>query len=276
MTDILEAATHIDVAPIDETDPVAEATLPPQFYELTEPLTVERHGAWRLLPGDLAFARDANSIMLATSEFAAASRSYPILFAGNDGLPIALLGLERSNDFVASGRWAADTYIPAYIRRHPFIFFATEEPDRFVLGIDVTSPRIVRGGDRGVALFDGDTASAATTQALHFCEAFRRDCAVTRRFADALLERDLLVDRRATVTLPGGGAFDIDGFKLVDRDRFDALDDATILDWHRTGWLAAIQFHFASLDRFQALLDRRAGAAAAPSAHSDSPSQGTS
>jgi hypothetical protein len=269
MTDMTELAAGAEVAPIGEGDTVADMAESPQFYDLTEPLTAEKHGAWRLLPGDLAFARDANSVMLAASEFAAASRSYPILFAGNDGLPIALLGLERHNDFVASGRWAADSYVPAYIRRHPFIFYATEEPQRFVLGIDVASPRIARGGDRGVALFDGDAASAATAQALQFCEAFRRDCAVTRLFADALLERDLLVDRRAAVTLPGGGAFDIDGFKLVDRDRFDALDDATVLDWHRKGWLAAIQFHFASLDRFQALLDRRAGAVTAPSAHSE-------
>jgi hypothetical protein len=252
----------LEIEAIAEDTPLKDTIFPPLFYRRTEPLTKEVHAGWRLLPGDFAFARDTNTVMLAASEFAAASRSYPILFAGNDGLPVALLGLERHNEFVTDGVWATDDYVPAYIRRYPFIFYATEEPDRFVLGLDVSSPRVARAGDQGVALFDGEAPSPATTEALQFCEAFRRDGETTRAFADALAAHDLLIDRRANVTLPGGAAFDIAGFKVVDRERFDALDDATLGEWHRKGWLAAVHFHLSSLSRFQNLLDR---AAAAPS-----------
>lgn len=225
------------------------------FYKRPEPLTAAEHGAWRLLPGDSAFAADANTVMLAASEFAAASRSYPILFAGADRSPVALVGLERSNLFVTGGQWAEDAYIPAYVRRYPFIFYATDEAERFVLGLDTGCDRIIRDGEGGVALFDGDRASAMTTQALHFCEAFRRDVEATTAFVGAL--KDLLIDQRAAVTLASGENFDIDGFQVVDRTRFAALDDATVIDWYRKGWLALVHFHLASLDRFQALLDRQ-------------------
>ncbi|CAN5747628.1 SapC family protein [soil metagenome] len=236
-------------APPEITGPAA------LFYARPEPLTAAEHGDWRLLPGDSAFAAETNTVMLAVSEFAAASRTYPILFAGADQSPVALVGLERSNLFVTDGQWAEDAYIPAYVRRYPFIFYATDEAERFVLGLDTGCDRIVRDGERGVALFDGDQASAMTTQALHFCEAFRRDVEATTAFVGAL--KDLLIDQRAAVTLESGESFDIDGFQVVDRARFAALDDATVIDWHRKGWLALVHFHLASLDRFQALLNRQ-------------------
>lgn len=236
-------------APPEITGPAA------LFYARPEPLTAAEHGDWRLLPADSAFAAETNTVMLAVSEFAAASRTYPILFAGADQSPVALVGLERSNLFVTDGQWAEDAYIPAYVRRYPFIFYATDEAERFVLGLDTGCDRIVRDGEGGVALFDGDQASAMTTQALHFCEAFRRDVEATTAFVGAL--KDLLIDQRAAVTLESGESFDIDGFQVVDRARFAALDDATVIDWHRKGWLALVHFHLASLDRFQALLNRQ-------------------
>jgi len=241
-----------------DTDLAERPAETPLFYARPEPLTVAVQGDWRLRPGGYAFAADTNIVMLAATEFAAAARSYPILFAGNDGSPVALLGLERANLFVADGQWAEDCYIPAYVRRYPFVFYATGEADRFVLGIDVESDRIVREGEEGAALFDGDTASVLTTQALHFCEAFRRDSEATILFAEALAP--LLIDQRAAITLVSGERFDIDGFRVVDRERFAALDDATVLEWHRKGWLALVHFHLASLDRFQALLDRQQAA----------------
>jgi hypothetical protein len=139
---------------------------------------------------------------------------------------------------------------PAYVRRYPFVFYATEDADHYVLGIDATSDRLAKGGETGVALFNDQAASPVTTEALHFCEAFRRDIAVTRKFADDLGEHELLVSQQASVTLTNGVSFDIDGFQVVDEKRLSGIDDATIGNWHRRGWLALIHFHLASLDRF--------------------------
>ncbi|MES2696694.1 MAG: mannonate dehydratase, partial [Verrucomicrobiota bacterium] len=44
---------------------------------------------------------------------------------------------------------------------------------------------------------------------------------------------------------------------LYDPAKFAALDDATVLAWHKNGWLALIQFHLASLDHFNTLLVRQ-------------------
>jgi hypothetical protein len=45
---------------------------------------------------------------------------------------------------------------------------------------------------------------------------------------------------------------------VIDAGRFAALDDATVVDWHRRGWLALAQLHLTSLGRFPELVARQA------------------
>jgi hypothetical protein len=63
-------------------------------------------------------------------------RSYPIVFAGNGNLPVAVQGLERVNLFVGrDGQWADRHYLPAYLRRYPFVLIGQPGGKGFVLGI---------------------------------------------------------------------------------------------------------------------------------------------
>lgn len=245
------------------SNPVQAAGLP-LFYRDPQPLSSTAHAAWRLKDGDVAFAAEAAFVPLVIGELAAAARCYPVVFAGEDAQPIAVLGLERRNLFVEDGRWAPDAYVPAYVRRHPFGFMATVDPDGFALAIDGRSDRLTREGGEGAPLFENGAPSAVTRQALAFCNAFQAEAVATRDFADALRAQDLLIDRRADATLPDGRRMGLDGFQIVDAQKFAALPDTAVLDWHAKGWLALANAHLTSLERFAALLDRQA-AVVAPS-----------
>lgn len=236
----------------------------PLFYRDPQPLAAGLHADWRLKDGDAAFAAETPYVPIVVGELAAAARCYPVVFAAGDAQPIAVLGLERRNLFVADGRWDEESYVPAYVRRYPFGFIATSNPDGFALAIDIGSDRVVRSGDEGAALFQDGKPTELTRQALNFCDAFGRDAEVTRLFAIALKEKDLLIDRRADATLPDGRKLGLDGFQIVDPAKFAALDDETLSAWHRQGLLGLVHHHLASLDRFQALLARQAKLAAAP------------
>lgn len=230
----------------------------PIFYVTPEPLSSERHAGWRMKEGDMTFAAKAACVPLMLSEFAIASRDFPVLFAEANAAPITLLGLEADNLFVENGRWAEDVYIPAYVRRYPFTMVRANDANGFVMVIDAASDRIARDGDEGVALFEDGQPSAFTRQVVTFCEHFHADALATEAFSAALKTQNLLIDRRADITLPDGGKMGVNGFQVIDRDRFATLDDAVVLDWHRKGWLALVHFHLASLDRFQNLMHRRA------------------
>lgn len=242
------------------TDTMTQARptgLPP-FYRDPRALSREAHAAWRLVEGDAGFAADAPYVPIVAAEFARAGQSYPVVFAMPEAVPVAVLGLEQRNLFVRDGQWASGTYVPAYVRRYPFGFIATEEPGGFVLAIDAGSDRVAEGGDAGLALFDAGEPAERTRQALAFCDAYQAESEATRAFTDALKAQDLLIERRADATLPDGRTFGLQGFQIVDAVKFAALDDAAVLDWHKRGWLALVHFHLASLERFQALIARQA------------------
>jgi len=148
--------------------------------------------------------------------------------------------------------------VPAYVRRYPFAFVATINPDGFALAIDSGSDRVAQTGGEGEPLFADGAPSELTRQALAFCDSFQAEAAATKAFTDALTEQGLLIDRRADATLPDGRTLGLEGFQIVDAEAFGKLADETVLAWHRQGWLALVHFHLASLERFTALLDRQA------------------
>lgn len=234
------------------------APLLPLFYNDLQPLHAERHAAWRLKQGDASFASETPYVPIVVGELAAAARSYPVVFAADGAQPIAILGLERRNLFFGDdGHWVPDTYVPAYVRRYPFAFIGTVKPDGFALAIDAGAERVVQSGSDGAALFENGKPSALTREALDFCAAFGRDAELTQLFATALQEKELLIDRRADATLLDGRKLGLDGFQIVDAEKFAALADHIVLDWHRRGWLALVHFHLASLDCFSDLLVRQ-------------------
>ncbi len=213
--------------------------------------------------GGYGFTEQSVSVPVSVSEFSAAGRDYPIVFAANNAAPIVLLGLKDKNLSIADGQWDEALYIPAYIRRYPFGAVRVDETSEPVMMIDAASERVVQAdaqspSDEGMALFDDRQPSDFLKKMLSFCEQFHNDAMRTLAFSEALKEADLLVDRRADVTLPNeGGKLGVAGFQVIDPERFSNLDDARVLDWHRKGWLGLIHLHLTSLERFQSLMRRQ-------------------
>lgn len=227
----------------------------PLFYGSLRPLDASLHATLRLKGCDFSFAAASPSIPIVVSEFAQASRHYPVVFANPDATPVVVLGVEGRNAFLNAGRWAPGTYIPAYARRYPFGFLRIEDSDRYILGVDFECDGLVES--EGEPLFENGRPAGVTQRALGFCEAFRSEAETTVAFMRALEGRDLLVERRADVVLPDGRNLALDGFKVVDPERFASLDAPTLAEWHARGWLALVTLHLASLERFPELLSRR-------------------
>jgi len=250
------------------TEPSPAPNLP-VFYARPVPLDARQHASWRLLGGDAAFAADTPWLPITVSEFVASSRCYPIVFvgAGREVSPVAVLGLEKANLFVEAGRWAEDVYVPAYVRRYPFVLIAAPDRQTFALGIDEASSRIAQGGEAGVALFEpGGAAAEITKQAMEFCRLFNLDAGRTGAFCQALADAGVLAERRAEVALNSGRKLGLVGFQVIDPQKLLELPIETVLEWHRSGWLALAYYHLSSMDRFLALVPRQSRRDGAPAA----------
>ena len=224
----------------------------PLFYRRPELLSSAAHGAWRIKPAGLGFAAQTNSVPVMVGEFIAAARHYPLVFAGPEHAPVAVLGLEARNRFVKGDAWEPGAYVPAYVRRYPFVF--AEVNDAVVLAIDADAPMLVKAGEEGSALFEDGKPTELTRQALQFCDAFNREHAATRTFVERLVEEKLLVERSANITLPRGRKTTLTGFFVVDAEVFAKLSETVVVEWHRKGWLALVHAHLVSLARFTDLL----------------------
>ena len=230
----------------------------PQLYRLPRPLQPQRHGGTYFVPPPgYGFATQVNSVPLNAVEFALASRFYPIVFAGAAPfLPLAVLGLRPGRNLMldGAGQWAKGAYVPAYIRRYPFIFLEDQAGERLTLCIDEGANML--SNSAGEPLFVDGQPSPFVQRATEFCANFQRQHLATRGFAAALAEHDLLVEKAATAKLPTGEEVQLAGFRQVDEAKFNALADDVFLDWRRKGWLPLVYFHLVSIHNWSLLAER--------------------
>ena len=105
---------------------------PPLFYTDPTPLTPSTHGKIKVRADrDFLFAKDTNAVPLTTPEFVLAARHYPIVFVGDELVPTAALGFRPDQNLFVSedGNWERRCYIPAYVRRYPFILLGRQDDE---------------------------------------------------------------------------------------------------------------------------------------------------
>jgi len=230
------------------------------IYETATPLSSEAHRDLSVRADGFGFAAGINSVPVLSAEFAQIGAEAPIVFAGEDAgtMPAAILGLKADeNLFVgADGAWTG-RYVPAFLRRYPFVFAEQgDAAETLTLCID-TAYRGVNTEGRGERLFDADgNRTRYLGEMLQFVSDYQAQHAQTRAFTARLLELELLEPAAANATLPDGSRLALGGFRRVSTERLAALPDATALDLFRSDALGLIHLHLASLNQMQALLAR--------------------
>jgi SapC protein len=198
-------------------------------------------------------------VALHMQEFRFAAAHYPVVFSDDAvAMPIAVLGYrEGRNLFVdAQGQWAEGAYVPAYVRRYPFVIGQGAKPDEPILYLDRDSDIVVDMADEAEAdaLFVDGAPSERVKQALEFCGAFQQQAPLTQAFVDAINKHDLLENKEIRLDLPKGQQQLLTGLRIIDEAKFNALPDEEFLVWRRQGWVAAVYWHWASMDNFRRMV----------------------
>ena len=161
----------------------------------------------------------------------------------------------RQNLFLeADGRWQAGHYVPAYVRRYPFIFTNRPDSDQLVLCVDEASERLDE--TEGKPMFQDGQPSEDLQTSLKFCEEYQRHLAITQAFVADLERHDLLVDKEMTFNTTTGTAYRLSGFRMIEEERFNALSDDIILDWRKRGWLGFVYCHLISTSNLMLIGER--------------------
>lgn len=230
------------------------------IYESAVPVTRSRHENLSVATGnDYSFSRTVNSVPLMAVEFPSAAAEYAIVFAG-DGtavMPAVILGLRGNENLylTGEGKWDAK-YVPAFIRRYPFVFSSADQGKTFTLCIDEGYPGFNREG-KGNRLFGEDgKPSAYTENVLNFLKEYQAQFALTQAFCNKLKELDLLEPMQAQVTTTKGDKLSLTGFTAVSRERLKKLDGETLAQLAKTDELELIYLHLQSMRNFNLMRDR--------------------
>jgi hypothetical protein len=246
------------------------------FYSKPEPLSRELHSAIGLkrVERPFGFAAASHVVPLTVTEFPVAGLSYPIIFAGERYQPIAVMGISAGrNLFVKEdGSFTVGAYIPAYIRRYPFVLANDQVRQQMVVCIDRDASML--GEDSDLPFFDAKGEPTEYTKGcIQFCNDFETEGRRTEAFIKLLRDLDLFETKRSTFTPTNpdgtpGAPQTIAEYFAVSEDRLKALPAGKLKELADNGALGQIYAHLMSLagwDRMIALaLAAQADATPAP------------
>ena len=243
----------------------------PLFYKGLEPLNVTQHGKMKVRTiQSLPEVAATHAVPVTVDEFGLAQRHYPIVFAvGDNPIPMALMGLnEGVNVFLNEEGRAIDAqgvYIPAYIRRYPFMLARLRpDTDELSLCFDPTAGAV---GDfeEGEALFDGDQPSEPTKAILNFCEQFETAGQRTAAFMEELKNSGLLMEGEVAIQPEGSEQpFIYRGFRMVDEEKLRDLRGDELRKMNQNGMLPLIYAHLFSLSQMRDVFGRQMKQGKAP------------
>jgi len=230
------------------------------IYETVVPLTFATHRHSSVEIGrNFGFSSKVNSVPLTAIEFREAQADYPIVFVGNaEGvMPAVILGLrEGENLYLSSdGKWDA-RYVPAFVRRYPFVFSKSDDGERFNLCIDEQFSGF-NGDGRGERLFTDDgKPSTYVENILKFLQEYQLQFHRTERFCKNILELDLLEPMQAQVEMNSGEKYSLGGFMAINREKLKDLSGDKLAELAKTDELELIYLHLQSMRNFSALKNR--------------------
>lgn len=245
------------------------------IYEKAVPVAASRHQGVSVAPApDYAFSSGVNAVPLMAVEFLSAANEYAIVFtqAGDDVVPAIVLGVRGDQNLYLSGdnKWDA-TYIPAFIRRYPFVFSSSADGKTLTLCIDETYPGVNREG-RGEQLFDEQgKPSAYTGRVLKFLQEYQAHFERTLAFGRRCKEYGLLETMQAQVTTPKGEKLSLNGFMSVSREKLRSLDGDKLATLAKTDELELLYLQLHSMRNFNNVKDRLIGTLKDDAALSDTP-----
>ena len=232
------------------------------IYEQVVPINKDKHLNLSIKSeANYSFARSINSLPLTAVEIPSAAGEYTIVFTGNQEnnliMPSLILGVRNDENLYVNetGQWEAK-YIPAFIRRYPFVFSSGNEGKNFTLCIDEKFAGCNQDG-AGERLFDSQGEQTQYLKnILGFLQEYQAHFQRTQIFCQKLKDLDLFEPMQANVTLKSGKKISLGGFMVISREKLKQLSDEQLAGLVRADELELIYLHLQSVRNFAQIVER--------------------
>ena len=230
------------------------------IYGNVQPVSLKRHHNWSVRAGDdYEFGRKINSAPVMAAEFPKICSDYAVVFTGNDDtiMPVVIMGFRSEENLYidARGKWTTG-YIPAFLRRYPFIFSSSDNGKSFTLCIDEEFAGCNQEGS-GEKLFDAEgNQTQYLKNVLDFLKEYQVHYKRTERFSKKLRELSLLEPMTAQFTLHDGSKANLTGFMAINREKLKTLSGEQLQQLAVTDELELIYIHIQSLQNFSRVIGK--------------------
>ncbi|BFM21383.1 SapC family protein [Gilvimarinus japonicus] len=233
------------------------------IYNNIQPLTSDKHRTLSVSIDSYDFISEMTSAPLLATEIPFAAAEYAVIFSApneqGEHTPLAVMGVKQGENLMLTddGRINA-RYIPAFIRRYPFVFAGGKDSENLTLCIDEDSKALVADGSKGQRLFDDNGEQTDhLKEVLKFLQDYQYRAEMTRTFCKTLKELDLLEPMQANIEFNGNADnnMSIKGFYTVKREKLKALSDEQLLDLFKKDGMELIYAHLQSLSNLNRLVE---------------------
>lgn len=234
------------------------------IYDDIQPLSSQAHRQWSVSVDNYKFASHLISVPVVATEIPMAAAEYPVVFSATnvegEYLPLAVMGIRSGENLLLDSEGKFTThYVPAFLRRYPFVFGGDKSSDNMALCVDVASDALVKDGSKGVRLFtDEGEQTEHLKRSVEFLKDYHVRAEMTKAFCKRLHELQLLEPMEASFTLNGNeeSKVNLTGFYVVNREKLKALGDAEVLELFKRDGAELIFAHLQSVNGFSRLIKR--------------------
>ncbi len=234
------------------------------IYDNIQPLS-QKHLGWSVAVDNFEFVSHLISVPLLATEIPFAAAEYPVIFSATqtegEFIPLAVMGLKEGENLMLNDKKLIPArYIPAFIRRYPFVLAGAKDSDTLTVCVDEASPAIDPTGQRGLRLFDeGGEQSSHLKEVVEFLKDYQMRSEMTRVFCNKLAELKVLEPMQASITFKDHeeANMSLSGFFAVRREKLKEISDEAIVDLFKRDGLELIYSHLQSLSNLNSLIAKK-------------------
>jgi hypothetical protein len=235
------------------------------IYDNIQPLSSEVHKEWSVSVENYAFASHLISAPVLATEIPFAASEFAVVFSSTavegEYLPLAIMGLaEGENLCLDENNQFTTRYVPAFLRRYPFVLGGDKNAETLAICIDADSPALVKDGSKGHKLFnEAGEQTDHLKEVIEFLRDYQYRTELTKIFCKRLHDLKLLEPMQANITFKGreDANMNLKGFYVVNRDKLKAISDEDALDLFKRDGLELIYSHLRSLANLNHLITKK-------------------
>lgn len=205
---------------------------------------------------NFSFAKKVISCPITIKEFYEACKTYPIVFtkdANKNWYASLMLGYKNNeNVFVNDkGEWEKFSYVPAFVKRYPFVF--VEHENKLILSVE-KDYLIEKNKDKKLSLFnDKSEVSPILKNAIDFLNKFNEDSLITKSLVEELDNYNLLEEKTVSVETKNKEKFKINNIYIVNEEKLNGLTKKAKNEIFNKNLYPFITAHLISLTNLQKL-----------------------